>query len=307
VEGESLWARLYREGRLPEAEAVRIIVQIAEGVAAAHRKRYIHRDIKPDNILLASSGDAKLADLGLVKSLDADINLTQNGNILGTPNYIAPEQFENACKVDERADVYGLGATLYSAVTGDLPFKVRGQKNYLAILKRKLMNDLTEPRKLVPDLSETVDFAIRRATRADRKQRHASCEEFIAALTGAGRPEAPAESRRRAATLSRKVERRAAIRFQAGLESNCETLALLREKRWPARVHDISVSGIRIVLPRRFERGTLLTLEIQSKDQRSNSSHVVRVIRASQDRSRQWTLGCKFIRELTPLELKALL
>lgn len=181
VDGESLGQRLDREGRLPEAEAIRIISLAARGLHHAHQHGLIHRDVKPDNIMLTSDGQAKLADLGLVKDTDGDMNLTRTGRGLGTPHFMAPEQFRNAKNADVRCDIYSLGATLYQMVTGELPFKSLGP---LDAWMKKINNDLTMPRQLVPDLSERVDWAIRRAMHPDPAQRPASCREFVEDVTG---------------------------------------------------------------------------------------------------------------------------
>jgi serine/threonine protein kinase len=181
VEGESLGERLDRDGALPEAEAIQIISQVAQGLQKAHREGMVHRDVKPDNILMTPAGIAKLADLGLVKELETDLNLTRTGRGLGTPHFMAPEQFRNAKYVDARSDIYSLAATLYMMVTGELPFKQLGP---VEAWTQKVENKLTSPRELVPDLSERVDWAIRRAMRADPGQRPGSCREFIEDLTG---------------------------------------------------------------------------------------------------------------------------
>ncbi|MCS7168341.1 MAG: protein kinase [Gemmatales bacterium] len=181
VEGESLGQRVERLGRLPEAEAVAYIVQVAQGLHQAHRQGIIHRDVKPDNILVDPHGQAKLADLGLVKDLDADLNLTRTGRGLGTPHFMAPEQFRNAKHADVRCDVYALGATLYMLVTGQLPF--RGCSPLDAWI-RKIHNDLPSPRQLRAELSERVDWAIRRAMSADPDKRPADCREFVEDLLG---------------------------------------------------------------------------------------------------------------------------
>ena len=122
VDGESLGQRIDREGRMPEDEAVRIIAQVCQGLHKAHKQGMIHRDIKPDNIMVTPQGEAKLTDLGLVKEVDAELNLTRTGRGLGTPHFMAPEQFRNAKNADARCDIYSLGATLYMMVTGELPF-----------------------------------------------------------------------------------------------------------------------------------------------------------------------------------------
>jgi serine/threonine protein kinase len=181
VEGESLGQKLEREGRMSETEAIRIIAQVAQGLHRAHKQNLVHRDVKPDNILLRTDGVAKLADLGLVKETETDLNLTRTGRGLGTPHFMAPEQFRNAKGADTRCDIYSLGATLYMMVTGELPFKSNGP---LDAWMKKIQNDLIPPRDIVPALSERVNWAILRAMSADREQRPASCREFVEDLTG---------------------------------------------------------------------------------------------------------------------------
>src|SRR6202022_1943561 len=119
----------------------------AQGLDQAHKQGLIHRDIKPDNIMVASDGQVKLADLGLVKEVDGDVNLTRTGRGLGTPHFMAPEQFRNAKNADVRCDIYSLGATLYQLVTGELPFRSLAP---LDAWMKKVNNELTPPRVLVP-------------------------------------------------------------------------------------------------------------------------------------------------------------
>jgi serine/threonine protein kinase len=180
VEGESLGQRLDREHHLSEAEAIRIISQVAQGLDRAHALGLVHRDVKPDNILLTIDGQVKLTDLGLVKEIDADLNLTRTGRGLGTPHFMAPEQFRNAKNADARCDIYSLSATLYMAVTGDLPFQSAGP---LDAWMKKVKNDIAPPSQLVPSLSARTDWAIRRAMNPDPAQRPRSCREFIDDLT----------------------------------------------------------------------------------------------------------------------------
>lgn len=181
VDGESLGQKIERDGKLSEADAIRLIAQVAQGLHRAHKQGLIHRDVKPDNILLTSDMQAKLADLGLVKEVDADLNLTRTGRGLGTPHFMAPEQFRNAKNADIRCDIYSLGATLYMMVTGELPFRSNGP---LDAWMKKIHNELTPPRDIVPTLSDRVDWAIRRAMSADPELRPASCREFVEDLTG---------------------------------------------------------------------------------------------------------------------------
>ena len=189
VEGESLGQRLQRDGRISETEAIRIVAQVAQGLHRAHKMGLVHRDVKPDNVMVTPDGTAKLADLGLVKEVDTDLNLTRTGRGLGTPHFMAPEQFRNAKNADQRADIYSLGATLYMMVTGELPFKSSGP---LDAWMKKMHNELTPPRKLVPGLSERVDWAIRRAMSADPEARPNSCREFVEDLTGKSTKRLPA-------------------------------------------------------------------------------------------------------------------
>lgn len=181
VDGESLGQKLEREKRMSEAEAIRIVAQVAQGLHRAHKIGMIHRDVKPDNILLDKNGTAKLADLGLVKETETDLNLTKTGRGLGTPHFMAPEQFRNAKNADARCDIYSLGATLYQLVTGVLPFKSSGP---LDAWMKKIQNDLDEPKTIVPTLSERVNWAISRAMSADPDKRPATCREFVEDLIG---------------------------------------------------------------------------------------------------------------------------
>jgi serine/threonine protein kinase len=181
VDGESIGQMLERVNRLDEIEAIKIMGQVAQGLHKAHKLGLIHRDVKPDNILLTADGQAKLVDLGLVKELDADLNLTRTNRGLGTPHFMAPEQFRNAKNADVRCDIYSMAATMYMMVTGELPFKSSGP---LDAWMKKINNEITAPRELVPTVSERVDWAIRRSMSADPTQRASTCREFIEDLTG---------------------------------------------------------------------------------------------------------------------------
>lgn len=122
LRGESLADRLEREGRLPQAEVVRIGKEIAAGLAAAHARGLIHRDIKPDNIWLQEGEDrVRIVDFGLVRSSQEDAGLTHTGMVLGTPRYMAPEQARGET-VDHRCDLFSLGSVLYRLASGRLPF-----------------------------------------------------------------------------------------------------------------------------------------------------------------------------------------
>jgi serine/threonine protein kinase len=181
VDGESLGQKIEREGKMAEAEAVRILAQVCQGLHKAHKQGLIHRDVKPDNVMLTREGVAKLTDLGLVKNVEEELNLTRTGRGLGTPHFMAPEQFRNAKNADIRCDIYSLGATLYMMVTGEMPFAQCGP---LDAWMKKIRNEFTPPRKLAPGLTERLDWAIRRSMSGDPEQRPSSCREFVEDLMG---------------------------------------------------------------------------------------------------------------------------
>lgn len=175
VVGESLGARLSREGRLPEADAIRLIAEVANVLGRAHSRGLVHRNVKPDKILITPDGKIKLSDLGLARQMDTQ-DLTRAGTILGTPNFMAPEQLTDARKATPLCDIYSLAATLYMAVTGKVPFAGCKLADMWA---RKLCNGLPAPKQLVPTLSDRTDQAIRRAMNPEPKDRPATCAEFI--------------------------------------------------------------------------------------------------------------------------------
>jgi len=188
VDGESIGQRIERKGPITEAESLKLMAQVCEGLQRAHKQGLVHRDVKPDNILITREGVAKLTDMGLVKDVEGDLNLTKTGRGLGTPHYMAPEQFRNAKNVDVRGDIYSLGATLYAMVTGIIPFD---NASPLDCWMKKVRNEFPTPRELNPALSDRVDWAIRRAMSAEPDRRPTSCREFLEDLTGQSRTSPP--------------------------------------------------------------------------------------------------------------------
>ena len=310
VDGPSLGDCIERQGRLPEAEAVRIVTQIAGALHYAHGRRVIHRDVKPDNILLAPDGQAKLTDLGLAKDFEADMRLTRASAGLGTPNFMAPEQFRDAKNADPRCDIYSLGATLYMALTGELPFRARG---VMGVLKKKLDNDLVPPRKLVPVMSPWIEATICRAMDVNPRARQASCREFIDELSGSRAVPATATVVRTSAAAqptispkSRSQERRASVRYESGKECPCQALCTEKEVRWVAEVRDVSADGIGLVVNRRFEPRTVLTLEFPATDQEGARRLLIRVVRVQAQSRRRWLLGCVFARRIGEEEVRTM-
>jgi serine/threonine protein kinase len=186
VEGENLYERLQRESQLPAAEALRIGTAVAEALGYAHGQGVIHRDIKPDNVLL--SGDQVLvADFGVARAVsEMAEKLTATGMIVGTPTYMSPEQASGDKAIDGRSDIFALGCVIYEMLAGEPPFK---GPNPQATLMRRFMGP---PRALRPmiDVPEHVEAALFRALDKDPAARFATADEFADAL--AGRPVAPA-------------------------------------------------------------------------------------------------------------------
>lgn len=176
VDGESLRARFRRKGRLSEKEALAIVRGVAAGLAHAHSNGFIHRDIKPDNVLLGRDGSIKIVDLGLAKSLEDDQRLTKTGIALGTPHYISPEQARGQKDVDHRCDIYSLGSTLYLLLTGSVPFD--GSTNAEIMLKH-LKEDLENPQDIVPEISLGAVMIITRMMAKKPAERYADCLQLI--------------------------------------------------------------------------------------------------------------------------------
>jgi serine/threonine protein kinase len=299
VDGPSLGERIESKGRLPEDEAVRVITAIAGVMEAAHKQRVVHRDIKPDNILLAPDGTAKLTDLGLAKDVEASFDLTRPMTGLGTPNFMAPEQFRDAKHADARCDVYGLGATLYMAVTGKLPFVARYP---IDVFQKKIDGDLTPPGKLVKGLSPAVERAICKAMDVNPRRRHASCQELIDDLAGKGQTEAPAPAAAR--SRNKASDKRASVRFASNQGGFCNAVGADKAPRWPAKVQNVSADGLALLLGRRFEVRSSLYVELADGD--AGRYYLVRVVRVQPRPGRKWLLGCVFARRLAEDEVQTL-
>jgi uncharacterized RDD family membrane protein YckC len=181
VDGTSIAGRCDRGEKVPWQEALEIAIGAAEGLAAASAEGFVHRDVKPSNLLVDERGHVKIADFGLVKSLRGDAELTQAGLIVGSPLYMAPEQ-GRAEEVDHRSDIYALGCTLYHLITGQPPFS---SESPVAILSMHVTDRATRVRSLVPEVPETVERLIARMMAKEPSQRFPSYEELLAALRAA--------------------------------------------------------------------------------------------------------------------------
>ena len=180
--GETLSQRLVRGPLTPE-EARRLVLELARTMGHAHGLGVLHRDIKPSNVILdPGSGRPRLADFGLSRDRSLARSLTRSGDVLGTPAYMSPEQFRGQKDVDERVDVYGLGAVLYECLTGRRPFP-SGTLTELA--QQVLEGTLTPPRALAPDVPPALDVVCVKALARERSERYRTAEEMARALEAA--------------------------------------------------------------------------------------------------------------------------
>jgi eukaryotic-like serine/threonine-protein kinase len=204
VEGEDLHQLLLREGRLPVRRAVTLAKQLCAALEAAHSEGVVHRDLKPQNILLDKAGQVYVSDFGLAKSLASDATqVTLSGQFLGTPRYMSPEQ-ALASAVDHRSDLYSLGLILYEMVTGEIPFKAEStlQTMYLRVHEKP-----TDPRQVNPDLPDYLVQIILRCLETDPGQRYQSAHEILDDLESA-QPSRPFPSRPIAAGTARPTKRK---------------------------------------------------------------------------------------------------
>jgi TolB-like protein/Flp pilus assembly protein TadD len=180
-EGQTLKARLEREGALPLAETVQIAVQLARGLGAAHDAGIVHRDLKPGNVMLLPDGGVRILDFGLAKA--SDLSLTLSWARFGTVAYMAPEQVRGD-QVDARADLWAIGVVLHEMVTGSRPF---GGGHEIGIAHAILHEEPPTASARRDDVPAELDEVIRTLLRKDPRERYASAQEVVAALAGVPR------------------------------------------------------------------------------------------------------------------------
>ena len=177
VEGETLKDRIRRLGRLPVDQAVAYAIEIGRALMAAHDERLVHRDVKPQNVLIDAEGRAKVTDFGIARSLEAE-GLTVTGRVLGTTDYVSPEQALGE-GVSEQSDLYSLGICLYEMLIGEVPFRADTQ---VGVAMKHVRDPLPDVRRRRPEVSAALAAVIERATAKETKNRYSSAEEMVADL-----------------------------------------------------------------------------------------------------------------------------
>jgi eukaryotic-like serine/threonine-protein kinase len=180
VEGETLKARINRVGALDTQEALAYAIEIGRGLTVAHARNMVHRDIKPQNVLIDAEGRAKLTDFGISRQLEQD-GMTATGRVLGTTDYVAPEQAMGR-GADKRSDIYSLGVVLYEMLTGEVPFEADSQ---VGVAMKHVNEELPDVQALRPELSAASALVVERATAKDPTKRYEDIGEMIDDLSTA--------------------------------------------------------------------------------------------------------------------------
>jgi serine/threonine-protein kinase len=167
VEGETLKERIRRLGRLPVSEAVAYAIEIGRALECAHVNRLVHRDVKPQNVLIDPDGRAKVTDFGIARSLEAQ-GLTATGRVLGTTDYVSPEQALGH-QVTGQSDIYSLGIVLYEMLTGETPYKADTQ---VAVAMKHVRDPLPDVQRRRPEISASLARVVERATSKETENRY---------------------------------------------------------------------------------------------------------------------------------------
>lgn len=301
VPGQNLQDMLTEKGPLPPAETVNVFLQVAEGLRYLHSHNLLHRDIKPSNIFLTPEKQAKLGDFGLLKNLtDDDSKLTLSRQSLGTIEYGAPEQFEDAKRVDCRCDLYSFGATLYTALTGKFPFGNGGQ---MQILQRKLLNQFVPLRLLMSNLDPAIDRLVNRCLHPDASMRPNHCGEVLTVLREF-RPDAKSLTEGDVPHVQPGggPERRTSVRFAVDLTATFVPFHQNMRGRWDATILDVSPMGVRLQTPREVAINSVVHLTL-GQGARTELA-LVKWVKPGKNNTQ--IVGCSFVHPLTTHEFKAL-
>jgi serine/threonine-protein kinase len=194
VDGENLKELVRRSGRLPVRRAIELALQVADGLAFAHQEGLVHRDVKPQNVLLSREGEVKVTDFGIARSLEVEHGVTQTGTVLGTGEYLAPEQASGK-PISPATDVYSLGVVLWEMLAGEVPFS---GENFVAVALRHVNEPVPSLREVRPDVSPRLAAAVERALAKDPAHRFPSmaalAKELRACLAEEEAPPAPEDA-----------------------------------------------------------------------------------------------------------------
>jgi serine/threonine protein kinase len=195
VEGKTIADDISAGHIFSEAEALDIIIQVAQALQHAHANHLIHRDVKPKNIMISTSGTVKLADMGLARATtDIEAAQSEEGKAYGTPYYIAPEQIRGKIDIDGRADIYGLGATLYHMTTGRVPFMAEDSAD---VMRKHLKEKLIPPDHINTSLSAGISEVIEIMMAKRRKDRYRNIEELLMDLEALREGKPPLQAHKR--------------------------------------------------------------------------------------------------------------
>jgi eukaryotic-like serine/threonine-protein kinase len=212
VEGENLKQRIKRLGPLEPQEALAYAIEIASGLTVAHARSMVHRDVKPQNVLIDAEGRAKVTDFGIARQLEQQ-GVTDTGRVLGTTDYVSPEQAMGQA-VDQRSDVYSLGVVLYEMLTGEVPFSADSQ---VGVAMKHVNEELPDVQRRRPGISAATALVIERATSKDAGKRYESVGRMIEDLKTA-------------------LEVEAARAGSTEGEATTVLKAVRPKRRWPTRV-----------------------------------------------------------------------
>jgi tRNA A-37 threonylcarbamoyl transferase component Bud32 len=245
VEGETLKQLIKRDGRLPVDEAVAYAIEIGRALACAHAAHLVHRDIKPQNVLIDHEGRAKVTDFGIARSLEVH-GLTATGRVLGTTDYVAPEQALGH-EVTEQSDVYSLGIVLYEMLAGEPPFRAESQ---VAVAMKHVQEQIPDIQIARPDVSSALASVVDRATAKELGNRYATVEDFVHELEQV----LAIEAARAGETTG---EATTVLRTLPGDTTEFAPMRLRRPRRWLLTVVAVAllVAGAIGYLATRTERG----------------------------------------------------
>lgn len=194
VDGRTVYDDIASKGAYSEADALNITTKVAEALSHAHEQGFIHRDVKPKNIMIANDGTVKLADMGLARAVsDREAAEAEAGKAYGTPYYISPEQIRGEIEIDFRADIYALGATAYHMVTGRVPFE---GANPSAVMRKHLSEDVEPPDHINESLSSGFSEIIEICMAKSPKKRYGTTEDLLHDLQAVKRGEPPIIARK---------------------------------------------------------------------------------------------------------------